>query len=1437
MIERIDIYDIVSRTSKYRPLIEKGSVRKFLLMTEDYVKLVFTASKKIAFGLGDYVNVEDYGKFEITTVQRPKYNGRTNCYEYELQFDAPYFKWNNKKYKFEPAQARNEITWSLTDTIANHMAVFCRNLAHYGWNYTVDTSTMSEEDRKKVLLVQFDNIFILDALTKIAEAWGVEWWITDNIIHLGRVDNGGTYTDFEIGVNVDDMNASDSSGKEYCTVLYAFGSEKNLPSNYRRTENHITVNGIVQKRLMMPADTPYIALPGITKDEQRVEGVVIFDDIMPKTEDSIKGTPTPYQKTIEYTDESTGETVRETATFYRFKATNIKFSRDYVLPNQTLQIVFTANNPSETGNKLAGMTFDVVFNPDKKAEKKTARQNGVETTTWNDEAQVFEIVRNDNYGLFLPNDTLKPSEGDTFCLLNWDVTKLPELGLIESAERKVKERAEAYMEKLQLDPNNYTCPMMADYMAGVNDDGILDPNFAKSFDLGDRIRLVNANYFDSGSRESRCIGYEYQLDIPYDGAKVIVGENVTYNRFKDLQSSLDGKFDEVNYQNNTYTNGNSGSNIYVITSNDNTVESDHNVYSAKRTLQRFARKTEDDNISSLWTFQHGGIRRRGIRTKDYENPANEDNLFGRGFELVMKENGMSRLEVDELFARVRFLAASLEIRQMSYVGGNYVFSAAGSKVYFVEMFDEDGNYLTSGVPSYYRCYLYSDNGTTATTNRWVQGDQALCQTFNINNAIHATSNKRYWRLAKRTGKGLIRSKAIAALTEEYQTRLAALNDIVPMTDADASSIASDIASLTAEYNANVNSARNGEVPDGYSGEDFTEYEYVDLSNEPDECETGSAVPEAEDSIVQFGNQNDNSGRQGLVFIKVEGEGSPAVIVYDAIKEFKMPTGSSAQLSPLGNFMYGKFYSVVNGGKLLDDIIDAGDIRMQIVALCEKLWKGYSASLKIGTHQFSFNFQRKIERVNGVSVVTVFDPGEGDFYYSVEDNAVYRYVESTWENQNNSSLVSLAKSVHAVIGDMAVKIYSAYPQTASDYDICLRGTSYYDGFSRLAIEGSVEISLYHDEAWEILKESVNGVIENLGDRIRAVVYGPDGSSGIVARIGSLEAFSERITFDTDGNITNINKSGLATTAYVAKLFNEFTDADGNVLADAHLSAYITTDDLGEAISHIEIKANMIDLQGQVTANGGFKIDENGNIEATNAKISGEINATTGSIGAWKIATNGLYNNGNAGITLSYSGRKAVIGGEVTSASIVGIDAVAKFENKATGNIFNMGVIVDVQNAIYNRALDVTGTLTCKGVMEHWPISKMSFTAKNQNFVLSDNTASYYRGSQRLIISTSYSNDWVILPTLTYIREILGVSSGVEFTYKITYIANSQNTSALKIYGRCSDFNTDNYPYRCFDGGRYAPSDENGFTLSPGAAVEFLLCYHDSVYEAYEVGHTS
>lgn len=577
----IDIKDI-SGNIRFSTPINQGSKRKFLLMKEDYITLKFSALKPVYFSLGDYIDNE-MGVFELVDLYKPDYNAETGGYDYDLRLDAYYWKWKNKKFFYTPEKGNKESGWSLTATLDTHMKVFLKNLEVLGYNYrgqafsyvtdgTVDNSAK---------LITYDSTNMIDALTQIAETWQCEWWITDSIIHFGRCEYSDP-VDFEIGVNVGDMTRSDSQ-TGYATRIYAFGSTRNLPSDYRPLDEDVVMNGVVQKRLMLPGDTPYIdAFPGMSTEEA-IEEVVVFEDVYPRRVGTMSNIVTH-----EYTDkieEEGKEPVFKKWNAYRFQDAGMTFSEDYVLPGQELNIIFQSG-------AMNGMSFTVTFNPwDKdKNEKQQPEKNS--DGSWNPLAQVFEIVRNEDYGRPIPDESLKPSNGDTYVLYGFD-TKFVSDNMLPNAEQELLEMAEKYVEKSKQDPSTYSCKMLPDYI--YNDGDI------RRFELGDRVNLINRNYFENG-RQSRIIGYECALDVPYDHPVYTIGETAAYSRLGEIEN----KVDSLTYKGQAFSGGSgsggSGTGVYVIGINDKTQPSDRNVFSSRRAINEIRGRA----LSRIYNDEAGG---------------------------------------------------------------------------------------------------------------------------------------------------------------------------------------------------------------------------------------------------------------------------------------------------------------------------------------------------------------------------------------------------------------------------------------------------------------------------------------------------------------------------------------------------------------------------------------------------------------------------------------------------------------------------------------------------------------------------------------------------------------------------------------------------------------------------------------------------------------
>lgn len=629
--------DIIYSTS-----VNGGSMRKYTLMGEDYITLVFSVNSPITFHLGDYVDDSRFGMFELVSLYNPTYNTSTGAYDYELRLDAYYWKWKNKVFKFTPEVGGQEASWKLTATLDVHMGIFLRNLSSLGYTYKGEAFEFSIAPtvEKSAKLVSYDNTNMIDALSAMAETWDCEWWVTDKTINFGRCEYG-TPVDFEIGDNVVEMTSSESKST-YATRIYAFGSTRNIPSNYRPVGESIVVNGVVQKRLMLPEGTPYIDAYPDMSTEEAVEQVVVFDDVYPRTDGHIS-------KVITYTDTVENEDgTQTTETFYRFTDTGITFSKDYILDGEELHIIFQSGS-------LNGMDFGVIFNPMGDPEKN-------EDGSWNPEAQLWEIVANEDYGSKLPDDVLKPKEGDTYILYGWDSSKIADLGLVSAAEQELKEKAEEYVGKSKIDPNTYSCTMMSDYMYGLDEEGNQNPNYAKHFDVGDKVNLINSAFFESGNRQSRIIGYECSLDKPYDSPVYTVGETASYSRIGELEEQIEN----ITLKGQTYTGG-GGSGIYVIGTNDTTSPTNRNVYSALRVLQSFLSKTTNDRTPFKLEVGDKLTAEKGLQiSKNFVSGI----IGGSGGSIYLDENGKVVIETDKAIFREELIVPQITFNCIDVISGD-----------------------------------------------------------------------------------------------------------------------------------------------------------------------------------------------------------------------------------------------------------------------------------------------------------------------------------------------------------------------------------------------------------------------------------------------------------------------------------------------------------------------------------------------------------------------------------------------------------------------------------------------------------------------------------------------------------------------------------------------------------------------------------------------
>lgn len=164
-------------------------------------------------------------------------------------------------------------------------------------------------------------------------------------------------------------------------------------------------------------------------------------------------------------------------------------------------------------------------------------------------------------------------------------------------------------------------------------------------------------------------------------------------------------------------------------------------------FSQFLRKDKADTAQKLITFLEGvglkdghGITAEGMATLLEVVSANFNEAEQRGFAIHRRADGKYQLSLTDIIVWGKAIFNELELRRLSYVGGNMVFSACGSKITKVE---DKG--------SAWRCYFRQDDGTTQTQNLWQTDDLARAETFNLK----GKTNRHYWRRVTSVGEDWI----------------------------------------------------------------------------------------------------------------------------------------------------------------------------------------------------------------------------------------------------------------------------------------------------------------------------------------------------------------------------------------------------------------------------------------------------------------------------------------------------------------------------------------------------------------------------------------------------------------------------------------------------------------------------------------------------------
>lgn len=308
----------------------------------------------------------------------------------------------------------------------------------------------------------------------------------------------------------------------------------------------------------------------------------------------------------------------------------------------------------------------------------------------------------------------------------------------------------------------------------------------------------------------------------------------------------------------------------------------------------FLSKVFDDEAAGNIEFEKDiTIKGKGYADELLSSEYTGEGFFDTGYRLWY-ENGRAKLVIDDLVARGKFSVYNLESRIMTFIGGDVVFSGAGSKLFYVEYLDENdapigyttinspwmmrGKMLLGGISGLaawsnrrriqkqltneekarvakFRCYVFSDDGTMKTRNWWRTNDLARSQTFDHTQMKRTSegyysgdnvSNTVYWRRVAGIG-----SKTIEGLDDDK------IYDYFDLWNV-----------LNVQGKTYIDEEGHEQtITDSTPGYDIS---YNDW-------------PVAGDDVVQFGNAVDTD-RQSLVVLEVT-TGEPGMKVYNGVHDY------------------------------------------------------------------------------------------------------------------------------------------------------------------------------------------------------------------------------------------------------------------------------------------------------------------------------------------------------------------------------------------------------------------------------------------------------------------------------------------------------------------------------------------------------------------------
>lgn len=839
------------------------------------------------------------------------------------------------------------------------------------------------------------------------------------------------------------------------------------------------------------------------------------------------------------------------------------------------------------------------------------------------------------------------------------------------------------------------------------------------------------------------------------------------------------------------------------TDSDHAVEADHskeadhavNADESKHALEADHAKEADN--ADQWDYrQFDDWLDQPVRKKDgvvFESVTSDsirsagqfvDGLLGAGFQLWKGEDGRTYLTIDKLTVRQTMAVMELLIEKVRSVGGQICVSAANGKIKAVE--EQSDHYLIS---------FEQDN-------MFVQHDLVRCQTFT------GTDLRSYWvEVADVMADGIVVAK------EEF----------------------------------------DGVEP-----------------KEGDEC-------------VLMGNTM-NTDRQNLVLISATEDGQPRVDVMDGVSGKTFDNCLRARLGNLDGIKDDKFPAdrqPKGNGLYADNAFLKGTFVLETGEDVKTRFEITEGKVQSAIDSVRNDFLSEKGYLNNPTFASGLEK------WNSENETVFFLVGNKWVWANGSALSKKGDGASVVtdMGRKVVRIRNKYimqkhgnlrfvptfPTNSEGQKEAL--PVYLSFFYRCAKGGTLKICFENVDKTGFADFDSMDVSEEIAATDGYVQYTCSGAwNGMgdfkLAFDGDIYLYMLVLSTDKIEALTYKYKTLFEQSERLVKISAAVYDKDERALQETGLmiqpegtGIYIKdvngklaligvgveeTDAEGNKKTVIKLTADNIKLEGLVTANGYFKVKEDGSIEAVNGTFRGNVYAEGGTIGGFSIGNrhiggadvtynddgtievkdteNGLFLYDDM-IGFNDKGRQAIIG----TWNNLGQPMLCRLVDTATDYNFDFGIspkygiVFDIENSMNgNFAFAGKGSGVLNGAMDGYAYKKIALDKANTVFV------GYMdlQAANRFIVKATQGSTVVALPKIEQVRDGLAIGKNTPFCMRITIIADI-GSSNYKVCGRYSQqdskkeypWNTEELPVMVhWDGGHYETLD-----MGKGDTLEVLLVY--------------